>query len=594
MKLRSLVLAEVLLLAAGLLVAHASANGGQAPEAPATVFVYNGVTNNFDSNAQGYIWQALGLLDANGKPGTVQGNNVVDGQGKTLGTVIRDGQDRIIGYRSADGKKEAYDVSAGATTVQAWNSVAVTGTLHIIKHGAFYTDDLGTRHNGGGIRLDGDRLYDGFADSAEGTGTGVGYTHGGEPSGPYVLPPRPGASIKVNVNSCWSSKDPDDDGPETSVTGSAAGVQGVGSTEGHSTQVQGQVSVGLSGGTAAQQNQGWQALQAAASAAGFRDGNGNAGPNQVADWLSSLPFGSQHSTAQGVVDKAVPPPGTVTPQLSYSKAVQGTGGATAAQATGLGGYSVMPLLVRPGSRPTRYAYGGDWPDADPWPSAWITVMPGLVWPTVFHLDQLGEPPAPLPANHALNSALMAVTAPGLSTFPVPVEITLQYFDNLAPAVWHSASPASGWVPLPVGVWDPAARQVTAPALMPGAYAVLAQVAPGLAIAPPAQQGSGSPGSEVVYTLTVSNTGDYTDTIALSAAATWTTTLSTSLLPGLGPGLGQVVILTVTVPLLGAHGVQDLAVVTATSSISPALSTTAQVTTTRAPVSMLYLPVVLRQ
>jgi hypothetical protein len=148
------------------------AYGLSTSQQPSTVFVYNGTRDTFNNNAQGYIWQQLGLLDANGRPGTVQGNNIVDGSGNVLGSVIRDAGGTIIGYRNAAGTMEAYE------------------------HGVRYTDKDGHTHNGGGIQLDNGQIYDGF-----GEGTGVGY------NGPYTLTARSGVSITVNANGCYTSND---------------------------------------------------------------------------------------------------------------------------------------------------------------------------------------------------------------------------------------------------------------------------------------------------------------------------------------------------------------------------------------------------
>jgi len=96
-------------------------------ELPDTVYVYNNRSDPFDSNAIGYIWQQLGLLTENGQPGVVQGDNVVDpdNPNTVLGTVIRDGNGQVIGYRSNDGTQEAYVVNEGATTAQAWNRTVI-------------------------------------------------------------------------------------------------------------------------------------------------------------------------------------------------------------------------------------------------------------------------------------------------------------------------------------------------------------------------------------------------------------------------------------------------------------------------------------
>ena len=98
---------------------------------------------------------------------------------------------------------------------------------------------------------------------------------------------------------------------------------------------------------------------------------------------------------------------------------------------------------------------------------------------------------------------------------------------------------------------------------------------------------------LTYTFTVTNTGDYSDTVALAASGVWTPTLSTYSLAGLGSGLSESVTMTVAIPLTAMHGVSDTAVVTATSTISPTMSPVSQATTT-VRWHTIYLPLVMRQ
>ena len=129
-----------------LVIAHAHAQ-------PSTVFVWNrpppGMPNEADFVGEGFIWQELGLLDANGKPGhiIVNGTNIfiMDDAGNILGEVIRNADGQFIGYRNRDGTKEAYDINSGYTMSNAWKRVAPNGELHILKHGLFIDD------NGNGV-----------------------------------------------------------------------------------------------------------------------------------------------------------------------------------------------------------------------------------------------------------------------------------------------------------------------------------------------------------------------------------------------------------------------------------------------------------
>lgn len=545
----------------------------------ATVYVYSSRTDGFNNAAQGYVWQDLGLLDANGQPGTVQGDNVVDQQGNVLGSVIRSSPGGpIIGYRNADGSREAYDVNAGATVAQAWNRVAYGGIFHVVMHGGYSIDNQGTQHNGGGIILDGDRFYAGF-----GGGTGA-------PFGvPYPLPARPGSNINVLANACYSNADPDGGGAQTSVTQSAQTVPGVSLTMGHDGVVYAQTTIEIVG-TPYQEFWAWFALAMAAYRAGVRDSEGLTGIYEAARWIASLPFQNQYRQAQQIVDQAFPPPGTVRVRISYSKSeephpleVQ----SMIPDQANTGGYAVPPVVVEPAGVDVWYYYGEGWP----W--AWLRLPAGaLSAPTAFHIDQLGEPPAPLPPNHVINSSLIDLTTIGdLPPLNGPLEVVLVYYDDQDPVTPFHYDPVLGWQPVTPTSIDPYYHEVYMDVSELGLYAVLNGVIPGVAFAPPAVSGEGSPGGVATHALRLINTGSYTDTFSLAATGVWTPTLSTYLVP-IGAGMSSTVTLSVAVPPGAPLGLSDTATVTATSTTSPTLYATAIATTT-AGLYRIYLPVVLK-
>ena len=363
---------------------------------PSTVFVYNDgeanedrETDTFDHNAKGFILQSMGLVDSNGKPGTVgEDGKIRDDDGNVLGEVIKDGDGQVIGYRSADGSKEAYDVSAGATTRQAWERVASDGELHIIKHGSCYQDAEGNVHHGGGIRLDDQRIFDGFAPVGNGDGTGVGYAGSdGTANGPYRLPPRPDANITVNVNSCWSDSDPDGEGPADSVTGSARDVNGVGETKGHSVEVEAKVTWSLSG-TEEQTAAATGGLQQAAEAAGF---------SAIGEWIASLPFDEQYRSANEAIEDS-----GAALKLEYSKSekveeAEEESEEPESAGSGKGGRYASPLLLSPMGPPICYGFSeftGSWEDIDPLSNAlandlrdaFVRIDAETVWkPMIIHM-----------------------------------------------------------------------------------------------------------------------------------------------------------------------------------------------------------------
>ncbi len=377
---------------------------------PTTVFVYNkkpdADLNTFDSNALGFILQELGLLDANGKPNIPEAQKIKD---PNTGAVI--------GYKSADGTKEAYDVNSSATTDEAWKQVANGGMLHIIKHGAFL---LGVPDfEGGGITLDGDNVFDGFKPAGgAGAGTGAGYDNGpGRPSGPYPLTPRPGANIRLNLNGCWTSKDPDGAGPVTPVTATGGSVPGVGVTTGHPGVVNVNVAVGLSGGTQPQHDEAKKRLRDEARAKGFPPKPTDGSPRRattdddVVAWVKDLPVESRYDTVQKIVDAGNPP--TVRLVLTYSKLEKAAPPA--------------PRRIQQPHQipPTGGDLGFDYENGEPPEliAASLHVPPGaLARPGIFLISMHGQLPSP-PSSRMLASGAFLFRVVNGDPVQAPIEMS---------------------------------------------------------------------------------------------------------------------------------------------------------------------------
>ena len=106
-----------------------------------------------------------------------------------------------------------------------------------------------------------------------------------------------------------------------------------------------------------------------------------------------------------------------------------------------------------------------------------------------------------------------------------------------------------------------------------------------------QSSSGLVGTTINYTLQVTNTGGYTDTfdLVLSGGNTWVTSLSADSIT-LGAGASGDLVVSVSIPAGATAGASDLANVTATSSIDPAVTDQAILTST-AIKYRLFLPII---
>ncbi|GIK55951.1 MAG: hypothetical protein HND44_14210 [Chloroflexi bacterium] len=115
---------------------------------------------------------------------------------------------------------------------------------------------------------------------------------------------------------------------------------------------------------------------------------------------------------------------------------------------------------------------------------------------------------------------------------------------------------------------------------------------------PDQAASGAPGSAVTYTLSISNTGNTTDTFSLSTANDngWLGDLSASNIM-LAAGAREAVLVTVHVPTTAANGEINVTTVTAVSGNNPAVTDNVTLVTTAtaviAPTYLIYLPAILR-
>jgi hypothetical protein len=110
------------------------------------------------------------------------------------------------------------------------------------------------------------------------------------------------------------------------------------------------------------------------------------------------------------------------------------------------------------------------------------------------------------------------------------------------------------------------------------------------IEPPIAALGGNPGSEVVYTLTVTNSGNAPDTFDVGIASNdWPTVAPLTLGP-LGPGLSATLGVTVSIPLGTRGGISDTVILTCTSQNDDAASDSSILTTTANQVAPVLAPI----
>jgi subtilisin family serine protease len=159
---------------------------------------------------------------------------------------------------------------------------------------------------------------------------------------------------------------------------------------------------------------------------------------------------------------------------------------------------------------------------------------------------------------------LKITTPGGGTTLIdPLPVTF----NAGDIVSVYATGDGSNQPLGVFAW---------PAGVEGFFLPLA--ASGVELSPAAAAQSGAPGETVEYTLTVTNTGDLTDTFSITATAVWDVQLPVTGFT-LGPGESAPLTVNVDIPADAANGDSDVATVTVMSETDPSSMAESELTTT---------------
>jgi hypothetical protein len=169
----------------------------------------------------------------------------------------------------------------------------------------------------------------------------------------------------------------------------------------------------------------------------------------------------------------------------------------------------------------------------------------------------------------------------LSNSSVPIQVTfdatgMELGEHTAEIAVLSNDPVTPWVSVPVTM-TVVERQAD------------------LSLTPPTQEGTGVPGDTVIYSFSLMNEGNYTDTFSLDASGAWLPTLSAISTGQLGMGKSFVFTLEVAIPSNATEGSSDTTTVTAQSGFDSAVSGSAEVITTAGPPLgwRVYLPIVLK-
>ena len=341
------VLAGALAVAAGIAAGSESPGvHGRATDGPKTVYVYDSDSgaNGFDHNCKGWIWSELGFLDENGKPaadGTKKGDQIKVGDA-VRGSVISDAAGKANGYGSADGTKEAFDLSRGATLKQAYKRLGKGDRLVICKHGGTHwhvkPDGKLTNLAGGVIHLDGGATFTGFKEEkTKGVGTNVNQKGERQVAPVYELPPPPSGkgTIKATIYSCWGDKVPTEG--ERSVKQSLEDVLGPGTVEAFDDVVTSKLSWAPDVANAADEEEAKKLEELAKKR--LAEAAKKAGFDKTDSWLTDTPFENQYKVANDVIDKDPELKGKVTISFEYPK-------------------PDPPVLVGPGSECPQFILGG--------------------------------------------------------------------------------------------------------------------------------------------------------------------------------------------------------------------------------------------
>lgn len=262
---------------------------------PSHIVFYNKFHGGeFGVGAFYYAMQEMGLLDANGLFGEVQDNGEIKVGGNVVGSLIMDGNFHL-GYKNADGSKEAYEISQKDMDFYGFKRVANNGRITFYGHGLVRKKEVDGQKktlNGGAFQF-GRFWHTGFKPQGAATGgTGVGVI-GGSTVSVTALGNR---TVALDMFACFSANDPDGAGmgnPERSVTASAGDVPGINPIRGFGDVARLGASLSIVGGTAEERAHAYAKVERLRRGLGFcytreqaiAEGNGDLTDNER-NWVA--------------------------------------------------------------------------------------------------------------------------------------------------------------------------------------------------------------------------------------------------------------------------------------------------------------------
>jgi uncharacterized membrane protein len=136
-------------------------------------------------------------------------------------------------------------------------------------------------------------------------------------------------------------------------------------------------------------------------------------------------------------------------------------------------------------------------------------------------------------------------------------------------------------------------KITPSAMATANYLTTVHILAGLQVTPITDTKTGKSGETITYALTITNTGDFTDTFTITSASDWVVNLAPTSVGPLGIGASATLSVRVTIPTTALNGQSAATTVTLRSQNVSSVSASAVLSTNVMNTRKIYLPVILR-